>query len=103
MPENSGERYTSKDVTVEVLGFKIDNLTHFVEEGMKAFSKTIESHDVTLYGEKSTMGLVGDVDALKKEIAGVKRGLTWLSGIIIMAVFGLLWAIFTGQASIVFK
>lgn len=93
---------TSKDVTLAILATKIDTLTQEMRATFAEMRFTTQAHDVTLYGEKSTIGLVGEVIVLKKELGQLKAIFGWIAVTFGGLVIGLLWAIFTGRAQILF-
>lgn len=72
-----------------------------IQSTLTNLTTTVTGHDVTLYGEKNENGLVGEVSSLKKEFREFKGALAWVAGIFAVLVAGLLWAIFTGQITLV--
>lgn len=72
-----------------------------IQNSLNTVITTVGQHDVTLYGEKNENGLVGEVSSLKKEFRDLKGALAWVAGIFAVLVAGLLWAIFTGQITLV--
>lgn len=72
-----------------------------IQTTLTTLTTTVSGHDVTLYGEKNENGLVGEVSNLKKRFEGLERVLTWGGVVIGGLIAGLLWAIFTGQVTLV--
>lgn len=72
-----------------------------IQNTLTTVSSAVHDHDVTLYGEKNENGLVGEVSSLKKEFRELKGALAWAAGVLGLLVAGLLWAIFTGQITLV--
>lgn len=69
-----------------------------VHSDVRDMKDSVKSFSRTLYGQENTIGLVARVAALEK----VASAATWLGGVLLASVLALVWALITGQASIVF-
>jgi hypothetical protein len=60
---------SNPDVTMAVLGQKLDNLTATVTTALKELAQQVKEHDTALYGEKNTTGIVGQMNALQRQVS----------------------------------
>ena len=73
-----------------------------IQTTLGGLATMVQEHDTTLYGEKMESGLVGEVQSLKKELAALRGGLTWVGVAVGGLVISFLFGIFTGQIQVIF-
>lgn len=74
-----------------------------IRRDVRDIKNDMEKVKKTLFGTEDRLGLVARVMALEKDLTTLVGALKWLAVVVAAAIFGLMWAIFTGQVQLVFK